>query len=173
MPSCSTAAWALRAKRYWCLGDEHSSALLCFSALRLASPRSPAASSLWTEDVVGHHGSQDQRYWAARLHDLGCGSAGISVDELLSHNAAAVVGLVHQALQPPDNMSSAGGLSRTRMQANASECKRMRRNLLVCKSSTGTRAATGGVFEALEMDARDTVALMWWLSSPIRTESLL
>ena len=26
----------------------------------------------------------DQRYWAARLHELGCGSAGISVDELLS-----------------------------------------------------------------------------------------
>lgn len=28
----------------------------------------------------------DQRYWASRMHDLGCGSKGISVDDLLNRD---------------------------------------------------------------------------------------
>lgn len=42
----------------------------------------------------------DQRYWAARLNELGCGSQGISVDDLMSNNGTTLVNLIHQALLP-------------------------------------------------------------------------
>ncbi|CAK9035690.1 unnamed protein product [Durusdinium trenchii] len=41
----------------------------------------------------------DQRYWAARLNELGCGSQGISVDDLMSATPG-LVNLIHQALLP-------------------------------------------------------------------------
>lgn len=40
----------------------------------------------------------DQRYWASRMHDLGCGSKGISVDDLLSDDGASIVTSVEAAL---------------------------------------------------------------------------
>eukprot|EP00913_Durusdinium_trenchii_P020194 g18975.t1 len=43
---------------------------------------------------------EDQRYWAARLNELGCGSQGISVDDLMSNNGTTLVNLIHQALLP-------------------------------------------------------------------------
>lgn len=51
----------------------------------------------------------DQRYWAARIADLGCGSKGVPVEQLVAPSATAVEGARFQCLLNVASSSAVGG----------------------------------------------------------------